>query len=203
MGKRSTPGSAEQWEDVRQILEQTSQEERPTEERPPEHQQGEELPSASGHAPPQTVDQGVGLGPLTADGVRLQTVYSAIRGLTGERTRDGQTSFDAKYQGKPVGTVLEEITTVATDPFRILEEFNANTYDQMLPQHAGADQEYIRRDGTLLEEFASRFRDRRTNARDVIHDRHLNLVPMKDFRYVPRKVRDGVVGDGTPSYLDA
>ena len=98
---------------------------------------------------------------------------------------------------------MEEITTVATDPFRTLEEFNANTYDQMLPQHAGADQGYIGREGTWLEVFASRFRDRRINAMTLILDRHVNLVPMQDFRYYQQRVRDGVVGDGTSLYLDA
>ena len=128
--------SDEQWKEVRSIVEEVQTAGAPPtqqKQRPDESQKRESPSSASGPARSSTDSSVEGPGHQLAEGVRLSQVFSTIRGIHGERTRSGKTSFEEKYAGCSAAKVVEKITAVPTNPHRILETGNTTAFDPFLP----------------------------------------------------------------------
>ena len=91
--------------------------------------------------------------PSPGQGVKLVNVFNAIRGINGERSRDGRSAFDDKYNKSKPSEIIEDITSVALDPNKILQDMMTSTFDCHLPRHGGTDVEYTNKEGEWLEEF--------------------------------------------------
>ncbi len=102
-------------------------------QRSDESQKRESSSSASGPARSASDSIVAGPGHQLAEGVRLSQVFSTIRGMQGERTRNGRTTFDEKYAGRTPAQVIERITAVQISPHRILETGNTTAFDPCLP----------------------------------------------------------------------
>ena len=85
--------------------------------------------------------------PSPGQGVKLANVFNAIRGINGERSRDGRSAFDDKYNKSKPSEIIEDITSVALDPNKILQDMMTSTFDCHLPRHGGTDVEYTNKEG--------------------------------------------------------
>ena len=92
-----------------------------------------------GPLPHRTGGSGVGPGPLPVHGVTLQTFFTNLRGLCGERKRDTSTKYEARYLGLGPERAIELLLSMTVDPQRLLREQQSHTFDKHQPTHAGED----------------------------------------------------------------
>ena len=146
-GTRKIAWDEEQWKQIREIVEEetlrrnaSTQEEEEESSSPESDEDVQPEPAPV----PVTVEE---MTPVPAKGVRLTNVFYSVRGITGERSRDGRSSFDDKYRKSNPADIIEDITAVPIDPNKILEEMMTSSFDCHLPSHGGMDDEYAKREG--------------------------------------------------------
>jgi hypothetical protein len=146
-GTRNIAWDEEQWKQIRELVEEEIlRRNASTQEEEEESSSSESDEDAQPEPAPVlvTIEE---MTPCPAQAVRLTNVFYSVRGITGERSRDGRSSFDDKYKKSNPTDIIEDITSVAIDPNKILEEMMTSAFDCHLPSHGGVDEEYARREG--------------------------------------------------------
>ena len=152
--RRATSGVLDEraFDDLRQLVEQSYQpavpEDLPQTEATSPSSPRAQAAAGSGEVgpgpfPQQTSDSGVGPGPLPVHGVTLQTFFSNLRGLCGERKRDTTTKYEARYLGLGPERAVEFLFSMKVVPQRLLREQQSHTFDKHQPIHAGEDLGYL------------------------------------------------------------
>ena len=102
----------------------------------------------------------------------------------------GDPSFDDKHKKNTPTDIIEDITAVAIDPNKILEEMITSAFDCHLPSHGGADDEYTRREGEWLEKFSGTYRGTGTQGRTFIRTSYQALQSRTEFWYYQTRCLD-------------
>ena len=172
-GTRNIAWYEAQWKQIRELVEEeTLRRNASTQEEEEEESSSSESDEDVQPEPapvPVTIEE---MTPCPAQGVRLTNLYYSLRGITGERSRDGRSSFDDKYKKSNPTDIIEDITSVAIDPNKILEGMITSAFDCHLPSHGGTDDEHTRREGEWLETFSGTHRGTGTQGKTFIRTSH-------------------------------
>ena len=127
------------------------------------------------------------MSPSPGQGVKLVNVFNAIRGINGERSRDGRSAFDDKYHRSRPSEIIEDITSIALDPNKILQDMLTSTFDCHLPRHGGTDDEYATKEGEWLEKFSGTYRGTGTQGQNIIQTSYQGILPRVEYWYWPTR----------------
>ena len=130
------------------------------------------------------------MSPSPGQGVKLVNVFNAIRGINGERSRDGRSAFDDKYHRSRPSEIIEEITSITLDPNKILQDMSTSTFDCHLPRHGGLDVEYETKEGEWLGNFSGSYRGSGIQGRNIIFTSYQGILPRTDDWYWPTRSLD-------------
>ena len=85
---------------------------------------------------------------------------------------------------------MEDITSIALDPNRILQEMSTNAFDCHLPRHGGADDLYDPKEGEWLEKFSGLYRGTGTQGQGIIQASYQGILPRVEYWYWPTRSLD-------------